>query len=353
MHAATSTALSVTDGMPIHFRYVTIDVHTSPPTQVAIVRSDADAAIIQRHDPNVYVLSVEDMLPTKGWADAIEQVSAAPDGYLATTGETLNICFLHAFGRCRGKANGGPSTCQQLHVRLDVLWPLRALYRQPVRPFFVRVFSATLPPSLQAAIAAAGALAPSHLNYAAEDVPITAGTRRVDFDFRTQLTSPDRCHAPLRARDVPLCVAFAVGVPCVFAEACECLHAPLDATVSALRHGDRAALTTASRNVRTQMLFYSGGLPLPPPPPPLSPHEPPTQPEGRPSARHMLAPPNTPEAPTAGPAGEVPWRTPTAHGSGRLSLNKSLSTDCDGTRLLSDLSTFLQHRVDTSCTVIG
>mmetsp|Transcript_32349 Transcript_32349/g.100080 ORF Transcript_32349/g.100080 Transcript_32349/m.100080 type:complete len:386 (-) Transcript_32349:92-1249(-) len=254
--AAAAAATKVpTDGII----YATTDVYSSPPTLVCIVGSDADAARALAMHPDAYIIDAADMHMHKGWIDALHQFAADPERVANHTGDSLNICFQHAFGRCRGRRDGDPATCQQLHIKPEALARVRAVYRNPVRPFFVRTFTGVLPPVLystldavtrHAAAGAPSAAVPQSLDFAARDVEMSEGARRVDEEYRGILMNPLMQSAPLRVRPLLLCMPFAVGLPCPFGANCEMLHAPLTAVASRLSAPMTQAITACAAILR-------------------------------------------------------------------------------------------------------
>jgi hypothetical protein len=240
--------------------YATTDVYTSPPTLLCIVGSNADAARALARHPDAFVIDAADVLMHKGWIDALHQFREKPDGFADHTADSLNVCFHHAFGRCRGRRDGNTATCQQLHILPSALHEVRRMYRNPVRPFFVRSFTGMLPPLVYGQMAhvmvsAGASLAevPQTLDFPSRDVEMSEGARRVDTEFRSVLTDPNMAHIQLRPRCLMLCLPFALGLTCPIGTACELLHAPLANTSSRIGAFANSVMDTCTSGMRQQL----------------------------------------------------------------------------------------------------
>ncbi|CAD2216456.1 hypothetical protein ADEAN_000391800 [Angomonas deanei] len=194
--------------------YVTKDVLTNPPTPIYIVNNDAAVEL-----QNGFALTIDDIEPTAGWLSD-------------RNNSLLDICFMHSFGKCFGKAND-PSTCHQIHVKRKVLNLLRKRYTLPQRYFFSRTVKANVTPQFGDLLSqiAQRRFSLQYLEFKTASVEKTAGSASYEVQYRNWLVSSMSKNSlanPLTLNFIStscLCWDFALRGVCPKGSSCSDIHA--------------------------------------------------------------------------------------------------------------------------------
>lgn len=210
--------------------YLTRDVLTDPPTIVKIV---PDGTAMSGSEPSVTYGDIE---PTVGWLSDRNNAS-------------LDICFMHSFGKCRGKApETDPRTCHQIHIKRASLERLRRTYTNPQRHYFCRTMKANVSEKFTHVLSllARRKFSLQYLEFRTEDVDVTVGSMSYEAEYRRWLLSGAAAAAGHRQppntsnfiSTSDLCTDFAVNG-----------HCPNGATCTAL-HGHVAKVLSKDRSIR-------------------------------------------------------------------------------------------------------
>jgi hypothetical protein len=283
--------------------YYTRDLMTDPPTIIQIVPAPSESLAIQRVPSKVtadtYKISFDDIEPTAGWLSDRNNAS-------------LDICFMHSFGKCYGKIREKDSrTCHQIHVKREVLDNLRKFYVNPQRHYFCRTMKANVTEKFAQVLSllARRRIALQYLEFRTDDIEVTAGSMEYEVEYRHWLVSDGDTQrkTPAKAANVTtdnffsssnLCWDFALTGRCSKGASCPDLHghvakaltkdrfvkaalAEMGKKESWVSSSSDAFPTRTALNYRTPTPSSSSQPPLPPPqlpPPQLPPPQlPPTQ----------------------------------------------------------------------------
>jgi hypothetical protein len=221
--------------------YESKDVYSQPPTTIVIrLRGcDDEAAGSVVCDRTRFLIDESEVEETAGF----QQRFAKP--------QQLTVCFNHSFGKCTGRTGTDPATCQQLHIRRQVLDALRQEYKYERRTFMSRTVKAFIPNDLKAWLYAAtrgksGSML--YFEFMTSDVRDTEGLRSFETAFREWLLhdphlgsqassrSPTKValappaptqSGPFRCDNVLLCSRFNFTQHCDDGAACKFIHADL------------------------------------------------------------------------------------------------------------------------------
>ncbi|KPI89632.1 hypothetical protein ABL78_1297 [Leptomonas seymouri] len=180
---ASFTAMNPKGGAGFGQNYCTRDVITDPPTIIQIVPVPSDHLAAQRKlsqmTDGAFKISFDDVEPTAGWLSDRNNAS-------------LEICFMHSFGKCHGKAREKDSrTCHQIHVKREVLNELRKYYTKPQRSYFCRTMKANVTVKFAQVLSllAQRRVILRYLEFRTEDVAVTAGSVEYEVEYRHWLVS--------------------------------------------------------------------------------------------------------------------------------------------------------------------
>nr|CAJ2478717.1 unnamed protein product [Leishmania braziliensis] len=239
-------------GLGIGQAYFTRDLFTDVPTIIQIVPVSSEALTTQRDPPkgilDTFTISLDDVEPTAGWLSDRNNAS-------------LDICFMHSFGKCYGKVRyKDPRTCHQIHVRREVLDNLRKYYRNPQRNYFSRTMKANVTEKFAQVLSllARRRVALQYLEFRTEDIEVTAGSTEYEVQYRLWLVSdvdPQRTSMAKAANILTdnfislsnLCWDFALTGRCSRGAACPDLHGRVAKALTKDRFV-RAALTEMGKN---------------------------------------------------------------------------------------------------------
>ena len=228
-------------------RFVTKDIATEPPTTVLISLDAEDVTL----EGDTFVVPAKFVEPTAGWTNR--------------QGKALTICVMHSFGKCSGRDSSDPSSCQQIHLKLEVLAKIRKDYTFPTREFFSRTVKARIDDNLRQLISQVlRRPVPSlqYLEYRSKDVLATSGSRHYERKFRDWLHSPSG-PASFSVDSCFQCNSFATQGECPEGEKCENIHANMMQALSRDR-GVMSAIEHISRSQQNQRLQAPMSLALPP-----------------------------------------------------------------------------------------
>eukprot|EP00796_Vickermania_ingenoplastis_P013399 gene13399-9222_t len=202
------------------------------------------------HFSAVQYVSFTDIEPTAGWLGDRNRSS-------------LDICFMHSFGKCTGKTRDKhPTTCHQIHVKREVLDAVRQTYALPQRRYFCRTMKANITENK--------AFSLQYLEFKTEDIDVTAGSTAYEVEYRRWLTN-DVVIPLVKDEKSPqtenyisttnLCWEFAVTGRCPKGASCQDIHGLLVNSLSKHRYV-KMALKEINRNdeISTES---SRGLPSP------------------------------------------------------------------------------------------
>lgn len=163
--------------------YYTRDLMTDPPTIIQIVPAPSESLTMQRMPSKVvadtFKISFDDIEPTAGWLSDRNNAS-------------LDICFMHSFGKCYGKIREKDSrTCHQIHVKREVLDSLRKYYVNPQRHYFCRTMKANVTEKFAQVLSllARRRIALQYLEFRTDDIEVTAGSMEYEVEYRHWLVS--------------------------------------------------------------------------------------------------------------------------------------------------------------------
>lgn len=163
--------------------YYTRDLITDSPTIIQIVPVSSEVLGVQRGPPkgtnDTFKISLDDVEPTAGWLSDRNNAS-------------LDICFMHSFGKCYGKIREkDPRTCHQIHVKREVLDNLRKYYTFPQRNYFCRTMKANVTEKFAQVLSllARRRIALQYLEFRTDDIEVTAGSTEYEVEYRHWLVS--------------------------------------------------------------------------------------------------------------------------------------------------------------------
>lgn len=228
--------------------YLTRDVLTDPPTVISIVLLPTLCFQSTLGNSATYCISVNDIEPTSGWLGDRNRLS-------------LDICFMHSFGKCTGKAREKlPSTCHQIHVKRNVLDALRTTYSNQQRRYFCRTMKANITTEVSQLLwnVARRRFSLHYLEFKTEDIDVTAGSTAYEVEYRKWLTDdvcpPSFTEVEKRSTAVDnfftstnLCWEYAVTGRCIKGASCMDIHGLLVKSLSKHRYV-KMALKEISRN---------------------------------------------------------------------------------------------------------
>lgn len=209
--------------------YFTRDMLTEPPTVVQIVPGTNSGLALPKgakHNGNTpcFTITYADIEPTAGWLSDRNNAS-------------LDICFMHSFGKCSGKARDkDPRTCHQIHVKRAVLDKLRKSYVNPQRHYFCRTIKSNVTEKFGQVLSllARRRFALQYLEFKTEDVDVTAGSTAYEVEYRHWLVSeatpkdidsrPVNSHTDNFISTSDLCWDFALTGRCAKGAACPDIH---------------------------------------------------------------------------------------------------------------------------------
>lgn len=195
--------------------YACKDVASDPPTTVIIV---GPTKMLQCNTGDtVFAIGEENVEPTQGWLHR--------DGK-----PHMTICFMHSFGKCSGRNGTDPSTCFQVHVKVDVLAALRSQYVHQPLPLFTRIVHAQLTDNLRSiiSISTKKEFKMQYLDYKVHDVAVTSGFHRYEAAYRRWLFSTDNNREGIMTDNkVFQCDDFALSGVCPNGNECTGIHALL------------------------------------------------------------------------------------------------------------------------------
>lgn len=217
--------------------YLTRDVLTCPPTIVRIIlASPVPISHAYRvEETGEYVVSVEDVEPTAGWLGDRCRSS-------------LDICFMHSFGKCFGKKKRkDPATCHQIHIKREVLDAIRSTYTLNQRRYFCRTMKANINENVSAKLwnLVGKKLSLQYLEFKTEDIDVTAGSTAYEVDYRKWLlssstpvsTQSDQGSQPENYFSTTnLCPEYAVLGRCPKGASCQGIHGLLINSLSKHRY---------------------------------------------------------------------------------------------------------------------
>ncbi|CAD2216455.1 hypothetical protein ADEAN_000391700 [Angomonas deanei] len=188
------------------------DVVSDPPTVLLIVNPNDDSV----RPSNCFTVNIENVEPTKGWLERLGKPS-------------INVCFMHSFGKCHGSADRDPSTCHHVHIKRDVLDELRKCYTNPPRRHFCKTVHAQLSSNVKDIISSCRGKEVKmwYLSYKISDVVPTSGLLQCEAAYRLWLfdTTQDRKNEDVK---VFLCDNYALFGSCPNGEECLGIHAPFN-----------------------------------------------------------------------------------------------------------------------------
>ncbi|GET91331.1 hypothetical protein, unknown function [Leishmania tarentolae] len=227
-HTFVNAGVSAT-GAGLGQSYYTRDLITEVPTIIQIVPVSSEALAMQRGLPrqnsDMLKISMDDVEPTAGWLSDRNNAS-------------LDICFMHSFGKCYGKIREkDPRTCHQLHVKRDVLDNLRKYYTNPQRNYFCRTMKANVTEKFAQVLSllARRRINLQYLELRTEDIEVTAGSTEYEVQYRVWLISDisTQCKSRAKAANIltdnfisssNLCWDFALTGRCGRGASCPDLH---------------------------------------------------------------------------------------------------------------------------------
>ncbi|KAL7699872.1 hypothetical protein N2W54_005073 [Lotmaria passim] len=184
MHERTfSKATGPASGAGLGQSYYTRDLMTDPPTIIQIVPAPSESLTMQSVPSKVtadtFKVSSDDIEPTAGWLSDRNNAS-------------LDICFMHSFGKCYGKIREKDSrTCHQIHIKREVLDNLRKYYVNPQRHYFCRTMKANVTEKFAQVLSllARRRIALQYLEFRTDDIEVTAGSMEYEVEYRHWLVS--------------------------------------------------------------------------------------------------------------------------------------------------------------------
>lgn len=205
--------------------YFTRDMLTDPPTIIQIV---PNASYFQHsgdnsgRPPQHVSITFADIEPTEGWLSDRNNAS-------------LDICFMHSFGKCSGKARErNPRTCHQIHVKREVLDSLRKMYINPQRHYFCRTMKANITPQFSQVLSlfARRNFSLQYLEFRTDDIDVTAGSTSYEVQYRnwlvcdTELARESKSNAPTQnfISTSNICWDYAITGKCPRGSACQDIH---------------------------------------------------------------------------------------------------------------------------------
>ncbi|KAG5470396.1 hypothetical protein LSCM1_01640 [Leishmania martiniquensis] len=273
--------------------YYTRDLITEVPTIVLIVPISSETLNAQRGPPkgksDTFMISFNDVEPTAGWLSDRNNAS-------------LDICFMHSFGKCYGKIREkDPRTCHQIHVRREVLNNLRKYYTNPQRNYFCRTMKANVTEKFAQVLSllARRRIALQYLEFRTDDIEVTAGSTEYEVQYRVWLVSDvdEQRRSTTKAANIStdnfisssnLCWDFALTGRCSRGVSCPDLHGRVakaltkdrfvKAALAEMGKKDSCAAmgetlqvtkTPKVRKASTSALQSHPPPPPPPPPPPI------------------------------------------------------------------------------------
>ncbi|KPA84478.1 hypothetical protein ABB37_01033 [Leptomonas pyrrhocoris] len=298
--------------------YFTRDLMTDPPTIIQIIPAPSEFLIMQRLPSTVaadtFKISFDDIEPTAGWLSDRNNAS-------------LDICFMHSFGKCFGKIREKDSkTCHQIHVKREILDNLRKYYVNPQRHYFCRTMKANVTEKFAQVLSllARRRIALQYLEFRTDDIEVTAGSMEYEVEYRHWLVSDAGTQRKISANAANvttdnffsssnLCWDFALTGRCSRGVSCPNLHGHVAKALTKDRVVKTALAEMGKKESwavtgseappsRTAASFHMstlGAAPplLPPPPPPMPP------PQGPPFMMSSPLPPYSfaPECAAPGP----------------------------------------------------
>ncbi|CAG9579918.1 hypothetical protein LMJF_32_0030 [Leishmania major strain Friedlin] len=217
------------NGAGLGQNYYTRDLITEVPTIIQIVPVSSEALATQRSPPkgtsDTFKISLDDVEPTAGWLSDRNNAS-------------LDICFMHSFGKCYGKIREkDPRTCHQIHVKRNVLDNLRKYYTNPQRNYFCRTMKANVTEKFAQVLSllARRRIGLRYLEFRTEDIEVTAGSTEYEVQYRLWLVSDVEPQSRSRAQAANiltdnfisssnLCWDFALTGRCCKGASCPDLH---------------------------------------------------------------------------------------------------------------------------------
>ncbi|KAG5495294.1 hypothetical protein GH5_02949 [Leishmania sp. Ghana 2012 LV757] len=277
--------------------YYTRDLITEVPTIIQIVPISSDALATQRGPSkgktDTFMISYDDVEPTAGWLSDRNNAS-------------LDICFMHSFGKCYGKIREkDPRTCHQIHVKREVLDNLRKYYTNPQRNYFCRTMKANVTEKFAQVLSllARRRIGLQYLEFRTEDIEVTAGSTEYEVQYRVWLVSDgdQQRKSTAKAANIltdnfisssNLCWDFALTGRCSRGVSCPDLHgrvakaltkdrfvkaalAEMGKKESCAVAGEASQPTKTPKVRKTSTSALQRLPPPPPPPPPLPPQCPP------------------------------------------------------------------------------
>lgn len=225
--------------------YICKDIVCDPPVYIVIVdeEHDKEPALTSQH-VKLNARYVED---TEGWRNRAKKPS-------------VNICFMHSFGKCAGPTGEGISMCHQVHIQRDVLNELRRHYTNPQRPFFCKTINASLGARLRDMISAFRQKKVNiwFLTYKTGDVVPTSGLYRFEANYRRWLFDETSDKTQLTTNTAyAQCENYALFGWCPNGENCLGIHAPLNKAVLKEASIIDALQKVTSAACATQTSIYS------------------------------------------------------------------------------------------------
>lgn len=289
--------------------YYTRDLMTDPPTIIQIVPAPSESLTMQRMPSKVaadtFKISFDDIEPTAGWLSDRNNAS-------------LDICFMHSFGKCYGKIREKDSrTCHQIHVKREALDSLRKFYVNPQRHYFCRTMKANVTEKFAQVLSllARRRIALQYLEFRTDDIEVTAGSMEYEVEYRHWLVSDGDTQRKTSAKAANvatdnffsssnLCWDFALTGRCSKGASCPDLHGHVAKALTK----DRFVKAALAEMGKKESWAVTGNDPSPtrttsnfrtPTPNAAPPHSQPPQPQPQPQPQQqpqqLLPPPPMPQ----------------------------------------------------------